>query len=716
MRHLMSTACLLALSAGPAESQASRPPAYYNPAWAPDASTIAFESNREGKFAIYTVGRDGSGLRRLTTPDADAEQPSWSPDGHRIVFSWDKNGLRQLYLMNRDGTDPRPIPNTPLGFYATFSPDGKTILFGAQDKPRSPHYRILVVRPDGSGLRELGDSAKSNEGPRWSRDGKHVIYTEVPLLERLPNEAPKDFVKRRDAQQRTFSIAPDNTEKQPISQDEAHRLASDPELSSDGKWRAFTSGHADSAGVFVTDVMLHQTRRVVAAAQPPTALDDVAKAMGGKERVLAVRTLIVEGTGERLFFDQALSPYAKTNNTLTAFRRSYDFANRRLLQDETRESRYVTPMPPPLRVRGGVDGDVGYLVVGDGPMTRTSAAVAADRSAEFVYHPIGFVRAAYSPGARVTETIDGSTRRIRLDAGTTSFTMDLDSRTSLPTRISRVVDHVMLGDVTLEVELSEWRDVAGLIVPMRIVQREDRWVLSDLRLTSVRADEDPGNLAATDSVRASNPVVQAGEPAIAVNVQEIARGVWLLSGPQFNGGVYYTVAVEQSESILLVEAPENDARTLAVIAKARELRPGKPIGQLVNTHHHFDHAGGVRAAISEGLPILTHDANADFMETVVYRRRHTIRPDALERNPKPLKLIAVRDKLVLRDSIRTVELYEATGSQHSASILLVYLPAERMLIHADLETPVLVENVERLGLRVGTLVGLHEVPGPWPPR
>ena len=56
-----------------------------------------------------------------------------------------------------------------------------------------------------------------------------------------------------------------------------------------------------------------------AAAQRATALDDVAKAMGGKERVLAVRSLIVEGTGERLFFDQALSPYAKTNNTLTAF-------------------------------------------------------------------------------------------------------------------------------------------------------------------------------------------------------------------------------------------------------------------------------------------------------------------------------------------------------------------------------------------------------------
>jgi metal-dependent hydrolase (beta-lactamase superfamily II) len=274
----------------------------------------------------------------------------------------------------------------------------------------------------------------------------------------------------------------------------------------------------------------------------------------------------------------------------------------------------------------------------------------------------------------------------------------------------------MLGDVTLEVELSEWRSVAGLVVPMRIAQREDRWLLSDLRLTSVRTNEDPGNLAATDSVRGLSPVVQSGEPAIAVNVQEIARGVWLLSAPQFNGGFYYTVAIEQSENILLVEAPENDARTLAVIAKARELRPSKPIGRLVNTHHHFDHAGGVRAAISQGLPILTHDANADFIENVVYPRRHTIRPDALERNPQPLKLTAVRDKLVLRDSMRTVEVYEATGSQHSTSILLVYLPTERMLIQADLENAVLVENVERRGLNVGTLVGLHEGPGPWPPR
>ena len=118
------------------------------------------------------------------------------------------------------------------------------------------------------------------------------------------------------------------------------------------------------------------------AAQEISALDAVARAMGGKDRVLAVRTLIVEGHGELLFFGQTHTPDAKTAITVTAFQRAYDFANHRWALEQTRESRYLTPVPPPLRVRIGLDGEVGYSVVGDGAMARASAAVAADRSAE----------------------------------------------------------------------------------------------------------------------------------------------------------------------------------------------------------------------------------------------------------------------------------------------------------------------------------------------
>ena len=112
----------------------------------------------------------------------------------------------------------------------------------------------------------------------------------------------------------------------------------------------------------------------------------------------------------------------------------------------------------------------------------------------------------------------------------------------------------------------------------------------------------PADLAAPATVasrRAPSP-----QP-VNVTVEEASPGVWLLAG-----GSHHSALVEFSDHLLLVDAPQNDARTLAVIAKARELRPGKPLTHVVNSHHHFDHSGGIRAAVAEGLTVITHEGNA----------------------------------------------------------------------------------------------------------
>jgi glyoxylase-like metal-dependent hydrolase (beta-lactamase superfamily II) len=155
--------------------------------------------------------------------------------------------------------------------------------------------------------------------------------------------------------------------------------------------------------------------------------------------------------------------------------------------------------------------------------------------------------------------------------------------------------------------------------------------------------------------------------------------------------------------------------------RARTLGNGKPLRTLITTHHHFDHIGGVRAAMAEGLTVITHTKNAPFFETLA-RRRHFIVSDTLARAPRPAKVEGVTTKRVLSDSTRTVEIHHVRDNPHTATMLMVYLPAEKLLIEADAYTPPagdvatrprapfaenLLANIERLGLQVDYVVPLH---------
>ena len=187
------------------------------------------------------------------------------------------------------------------------------------------------------------------------------------------------------------------------------------------------------------------------------------------------------------------------------------------------------------------------------------------------------------------------------------------------------------------------------------------------------------------------------------------------------GQSHHSVAIELRDHMLLVEAPQNDARTLAVIERVRQLRPDKPLRAVINTHHHFDHAGGIRAAMSEGLTIITHAANVPFYRDVA-RRRFGITGDALSRQPRTPTVEGVATKRVLTDGTRSVELHHIRGNPHPSTLLMDYLPAEQLLIQADTYSPPapnvatppvaafapnLVANIDRLRLQVERVVPIH---------
>jgi len=193
-----------------------------------------------------------------------------------------------------------------------------------------------------------------------------------------------------------------------------------------------------------------------------------------------------------------------------------------------------------------------------------------------------------------------------------------------------------------------------------------------------------------------------------VSIEKAADGVWFLAG-----GTHNSVVIELAEQLVLVEAPLDDGRVRAVLDVANNLVAGKKVVTVVNTHHHFDHAGGLRMAAAEGATLITSAQAKPYFEAA-FAQPQTRAPDALTKSGRKPIFIGVDSKTVLSDANRPIEIHSLQDSVHARGLLVVWLPRERLLIEADAYTPGppgvappekpnanhlnLVLNLERLGL------------------
>ena len=145
------------------------------------------------------------------------------------------------------------------------------------------------------------------------------------------------------------------------------------------------------------------------------------------------------------------------------------------------------------------------------------------------------------------------------------------------------------------------------------------------------------------------------------------------------------MAVEFTDHIVLIEANQNAATTGPAIAEAKRLIPNKPIRYVINTHNHFDHAGGLRTAALEDAIIVTHELNKPLYEAWFSNPR-TLQaggPDDLEKSGKKAKFEYVGEKRVMQDAVNSIELYHLNGVVHGEDMLIVYLPKIKMVFESD---------------------------------
>jgi Metallo-beta-lactamase superfamily len=178
--------------------------------------------------------------------------------------------------------------------------------------------------------------------------------------------------------------------------------------------------------------------------------------------------------------------------------------------------------------------------------------------------------------------------------GRYSIKATLDDR-GMVEKVEAVLSNPVVGDMPVEVSYSDYRDFGGVKFPMRIRQAAGGFPAADLTVSDVKPNA-PVEIAVPDSIRG------ATMPYARITSDPVAEGVWYVTG-----GSHHSVVIEMADHTVVVEGPLNDERATAVIAEARRLVPGKPIRYVVNTHHHFDHSGGLRAFAAEGITLITHE-------------------------------------------------------------------------------------------------------------
>lgn len=479
---------------------------------------------------------------------------------------------------------------------------------------------------------------------------------------------------------------------------------------------------------------MSQPRRTPA---PMDLLRRAAEATGGEEALRGLRTLVLDNNAAGRNAGQELDPLGPMHINVSSSRQTLDRAGRRLRADiEIRGINAPTPNGI-ARLVNVATTDAGMIINAQGrqrPFARLQYQNSLNNLDNFM--PVQLLALMTHPdslaaaGERVIngEPADG----VRYTLNGATPTIWFSRRTGLPLQQQTVTDHAILGDLTTTITWSHWSNTAVRIPGQIVTEAGPSLTMVTQRVASINEALSDTLFLIPDSIaaqfRAQPPLVVAATPPVPpVSLSEVAPGVWRASsapppspggGPQPAG--YNALVVDQGDRLVLVEAPLTPAWTRSLLDTLAGRFPGKRVGTLVNTHHHWDHAGGVRAVLAAGIPVVTHERNVEFVRQVGTARK-TVRPDALSRRGRLPAITGVSDSLVVGRGDNRVVVYTTETAQDGGAHLVAVVPSSGVLFQSDILTGLppgrgqvpraaareIAQFAQRRGLAIQRVVGGH---------
>jgi glyoxylase-like metal-dependent hydrolase (beta-lactamase superfamily II) len=302
------------------------------------------------------------------------------------------------------------------------------------------------------------------------------------------------------------------------------------------------------------------------------------------------------------------------------------------------------------------------------------------------------------------------------DAGTT-FVILFDPMTHLPAAIRTRDDDNMAGDSNFDLVLDGWMPAGSAQVATVLSYRVNDIEVARLNYASMTANP----AIAADAFAVPDAVMAAAKPPAmgTVPYQWVLRRLFLTrftdsdaiitpdggslslvelapNVQHVQGGTANNLIVAFRDFLVVFDAPYGELQSRWVIDAAKAKYPGKPIRYIVITHHHMDHAGGLRTYVADGATVVVPSESLEYFEKVI-AAPHTVVPDDLTKNPRTPVVYGVFENMTIKDDTTDLRLYNLSAASaatadrfenpHVDGMLIGHVMGSNLVYVTDLISP-----------------------------